>query len=331
MRIGYSVPIRWSHSCCTTRAWKPSASRSIGAPCWIEAGVADARVARHHAAQAGHRQAAFPALFLVVAERRDRRIDQHRLGHRRRVRVALVAARSRRSRAAGRRRSAAPRGRRRWPRAWSRTCRRSAHRSSGVSNALTGWAMRSRRGSPIFRISRTSCGASPSRRAPPTTTSGGACTSSISTPSPPTGNSSLPFGCTKQMSWPAAPLRMPPGAKRTPCARQPLDRPRQVVDPQADVVQRRRVDRRLRCRVDRLHQVDLDLRAAPLPSAQMSSSTFSRSLRNVPSTSRPNMSTQSVRSRALLGPADRDLLDAEDAERAAGSSAALTASSRTRG
>ncbi len=31
-RIGYSMPIRWSHSCCTTRAWKPSTVRSIGSP-----------------------------------------------------------------------------------------------------------------------------------------------------------------------------------------------------------------------------------------------------------------------------------------------------------
>src|SRR5207244_5833213 len=49
-------------------------------------------------------------------------------------------------------------------------------------------------------------------------TSGGACTISISTPSPDTGNSSLDLGCKKQMSKPAAPLRLPPGAKRTPCA-----------------------------------------------------------------------------------------------------------------
>src|SRR5207253_6521989 len=55
------------------------------------------------------------------------------------------------------------------------------------------------------------------RRSKAETTSGGAWTSSISTPSPPMGLSSLPFGCTKQMSKPAAPFRMPPGAKRTPC------------------------------------------------------------------------------------------------------------------
>ena len=33
MRIGYSTPNRWSTSCCTTREWKPSTSRSIATPC----------------------------------------------------------------------------------------------------------------------------------------------------------------------------------------------------------------------------------------------------------------------------------------------------------
>ncbi len=31
-RIGYRMPCRWSHSCCTTRAWKPSATRSMRPP-----------------------------------------------------------------------------------------------------------------------------------------------------------------------------------------------------------------------------------------------------------------------------------------------------------
>lgn len=35
MRIGYRMPSRWSHSCCTTRAWNPSTSRSIGSPCGV--------------------------------------------------------------------------------------------------------------------------------------------------------------------------------------------------------------------------------------------------------------------------------------------------------
>ena len=58
----------------------------------IEAGVADPRPARHHATQAGHRETTLPALLLRGAERLDGRIDQHGLGHRRRVRVALVLA-----------------------------------------------------------------------------------------------------------------------------------------------------------------------------------------------------------------------------------------------
>jgi len=33
MRIGYRMPSRWSHSCCTTRAWKPSTVRSKRLPC----------------------------------------------------------------------------------------------------------------------------------------------------------------------------------------------------------------------------------------------------------------------------------------------------------
>ncbi len=33
IREGYRRPIRWSHSCCTTRAWNPSTLRSIGCPC----------------------------------------------------------------------------------------------------------------------------------------------------------------------------------------------------------------------------------------------------------------------------------------------------------
>jgi len=47
-------------------------------------------------------------------------------------------------------------------------------------------------------------------------TSLGACTSSISTPSPDSGLASLPLGWMNVMSKPEAPLRMPPGVKRTP-------------------------------------------------------------------------------------------------------------------
>ena len=66
----------------------------------------------------------------------------------------------------------------------------------------------------------------------------------------------------KQTSWPAAPLRMPPGVKRTPRALEPRDGRGQIVDPETDVVQRRIVDLRPLLRIERLHQVDLDAERA---------------------------------------------------------------------
>ena len=57
----------------------------------VEAGVADARMARHHAAQAGHRQAALPTIHHLFIQRRDHRVDQHRGRHGRRIGVAHVA------------------------------------------------------------------------------------------------------------------------------------------------------------------------------------------------------------------------------------------------
>src|SRR5690606_9481243 len=60
--------------------------------------------------------------------------------------------------------------------------------------------------------------ADPAACAKASRTSVGACTSSMRTPSPPSGNASLPLGWMKHTSWPAAPWRMPPGVKRTPWA-----------------------------------------------------------------------------------------------------------------
>ncbi|MCY1374547.1 hypothetical protein D9M69_618960 [compost metagenome] len=56
----------------------------------VTALVADAPPARHHPAQAGHGQTALPVLFLLVAQRGDHRVDQHRARHGRRVGVARV-------------------------------------------------------------------------------------------------------------------------------------------------------------------------------------------------------------------------------------------------
>ena len=72
-------------------------------------------------------------------------------------------------------------------------------------------------------------------------TSGGAWTSSIRTPSPLRGVSSLPFGWMKHTSWPGRALA--DAARREPHALrgQPVDARREVVDPHTDVVEGRHV------------------------------------------------------------------------------------------
>src|SRR5690606_11016735 len=55
-----------------------------------EALVADAGVAGYDAAQAGHREAAFPAVLGLVVQRRDHRVDEDGHRYRRRVRVTLA-------------------------------------------------------------------------------------------------------------------------------------------------------------------------------------------------------------------------------------------------
>src|SRR6058998_2106224 len=59
-------------------------------PLAVQALQAHGRVAGHHAAHVGDREAALPALLHFVRERRDDRIDDHHQGHRGRVRVARV-------------------------------------------------------------------------------------------------------------------------------------------------------------------------------------------------------------------------------------------------
>ena len=56
----------------------------------VEAAVADARMARHHAAQAGHRQAALPAVVLSSPSGVITGLTSTVSRHRRRVGVALV-------------------------------------------------------------------------------------------------------------------------------------------------------------------------------------------------------------------------------------------------
>jgi hypothetical protein len=61
-----------------------------GHPAGIEAGVAQMPITRHEPAHAGHRQASFPAFILLLPERRQGGVDQHRKGHRIRLRVARI-------------------------------------------------------------------------------------------------------------------------------------------------------------------------------------------------------------------------------------------------
>ena len=56
----------------------------------VEAGIAQMPIPRYQPAHAGHRQASFPALILLLAERRQGRVDEHGEGHGIRVRVAGV-------------------------------------------------------------------------------------------------------------------------------------------------------------------------------------------------------------------------------------------------
>ena len=58
----------------------------------IESGVVQAGPARHAAAQTGHRQAAFEGVFLFFGQRPQDRIDEDRLGHVRRLRIARIVA-----------------------------------------------------------------------------------------------------------------------------------------------------------------------------------------------------------------------------------------------
>ena len=57
----------------------------------VDAAIADARETRHHATQARHREAPFPAFLDRVADRLDDRVEKHGLGDRRRLGVAIVA------------------------------------------------------------------------------------------------------------------------------------------------------------------------------------------------------------------------------------------------
>ena len=67
-----------SHSCCTTRAWKPCASRSQARPSVSGPAIANAIVARHQAGETGEREARLQVLHHALADGLDHRIDQDR-------------------------------------------------------------------------------------------------------------------------------------------------------------------------------------------------------------------------------------------------------------
>jgi hypothetical protein len=110
------------------------------------------------------------------------------------------------------------------------------------------------------------------------TTSGGACTISMSTPSPPSGKLLVALRVDERHIEASRALADATGSEAHALPFQPAHRGAQVVYPKAQVVERRVMHARLAVRVHRLHQVHLDAEG-PGAGHQMSSSTFSRSLR----------------------------------------------------
>ena len=204
-------------------------------------------------------------------------------------------------------------------------------RSSGVPNALTGGAMRSRRGSPIFRIVRTVIG--PFLEAPPPPRAA---------PAPARSARPRRRSGTRRSALRMEEADVVAGRAGADAARREAHAVRR--SSQATAAGRSSIHRPMWLSgvawtaglpsgsIGSIRSTST--RVGPLPRAQMSSSTFSRSLRKLPVTSRPSMSTQSVRSAALLRPPMRDLLDAEHLRTDDRSPAVLTSPplrSRTRG
>src|SRR5687768_1446950 len=95
-----------------------------------------------------------------------------------------------------------------------------------------------------------------------------------------------------------------------PLARQPLDGGLQVIDPEPDVIEPRLVHLGLRLRIDRLHQIDLDARDRQDVLVDI------LALAAIAAGRRHAEEIDPQRAQRLLARAtDRDLLDAEDAER----------------
>src|ERR1017187_2461178 len=144
-------------------------------------------------------------------------------------------------------------------------------RNSGVPKRSTGLAMRSNRGSPIFRIvwtvivrkanpwngvnSRGSTGRCRTQRRNDL----GRCLDELDQ-HPFAGDRKLVVGLRMQEADVVArrALANPAGPEPDPTRREPGHGRGQIVDPQADVIERRRMHRGLAFGIDRLHEVDLD-------------------------------------------------------------------------
>ena len=153
--------------------------------------------------------------------------------------------------------------------------------------------------------------------------SGGACTNSIRTPSPPIGDSSLPFGWMNVMSCPAAPLRIPPGAKRTPCAVSHSTARGQVVDPEPHVIERRIVHGGLPRGIDGLHEVDLAARQPLAGDSDVLVDVLALAA-ELPFDGEPEAVDPEVAQACLARAANGDLLHAEDPEGSASRSLELS-------
>src|SRR5262245_15605827 len=111
-----------------------------------------------------------------------------------------------------------------------------------------------------------------------------------------------------------APLADPPRREAHALSLEPVDGGREVVDPEAHVVQRRLVDARLPFRIDRLHQVDLDREGAPAGGRDVLVHVL-RLAAEGPARREAKEVDPEVPEARLGGRADGDLLDAEDRKR----------------
>jgi hypothetical protein len=102
--------------------------------------------------------------------------------------------------------------------------------------------------------------------------------------------------------------------KAHPLGRQPFHGLRQVVYPQANVVERRGVHGRLLVRIERLHQVDFDLERSAAHGANVLVDIFPLA-DEVARHGQPQLVHPQRLQPLLGGPADGDLLNAENSER----------------